>query len=116
MYKNPISYLQKWFGAKPVLLSVLPPPVLRSTRQVTNYYGATREEWRPFGGNQTIDQVLGGIKNQLNGIPRATAIRWASVEEELFADDRKLIEQAAVQLSGPHLWPYGEREWAAPFR
>ena len=83
---------------------------------MTNYYGATREEWRPFGGNQTIDQVLGGIKNQLNGIPRATAIRWASVEEELFADDRKLIEQAAVQLSGPHLWPYGERAWAARFR
>src|SRR5439155_26537181 len=69
MYKNPISYLQKWFGAKPVLLSVLPPPVLRSTRQVTNYYGATRRllvdgtnlDTRPrsYSDHGAIDQSCG---------------------------------------------------------
>jgi hypothetical protein len=67
--------------------------------QLTNYYGDTREDWRPFGGNQTIQQVLEGIKNQLNRIPAAPVVRWAPLEGELFSDKRELIEQAAVRLA-----------------
>jgi TIR domain len=67
--------------------------------QLTDYYGATREKWKPFRGDQTIQQILEGIKNQLNGMPGATAIRWAPVEEELFADNRDLIERATTKLA-----------------
>jgi TIR domain len=66
--------------------------------QLTTYYGATREEWRPFGGNQTIQQVLEGIKNQLNSVP-TTAVRWVPIEEELFSNNRRRIDQAAVTLA-----------------
>lgn len=66
---------------------------------LTNYYGATREEWRPFGGGQTIQQVLESIKNQLNSVPTATAVRWAPIEEELFSDNEKAIKQAAERLA-----------------
>jgi len=67
--------------------------------QLTNYYGGMREDWRPFGGTQTIQQVLEGIKNQLNRIPEAPAVRWAPLEGQLFSNKRELIEQAAVRLA-----------------
>ncbi|HYW45595.1 MAG TPA: TIR domain-containing protein [Bryobacteraceae bacterium] len=67
--------------------------------QLADYYGATREDWRPFGGAYTIHAVLEGIRDQLNRAPGATPIRWAPVEDELFADREELIEQAAVKLA-----------------
>jgi hypothetical protein len=68
-------------------------------QQLTDNHGDSREDWRPFGGAQTIVQILQGIKEQLNSVPGATAIRWEPVEDTLFADSRALIEQAAVKLA-----------------
>ena len=67
--------------------------------QLRDYYGTTREDWRPFGGKQTIRQVLDGIKNQLNSVKTAPSVRWAPIEEKLFSNNRELIDQAAVRLT-----------------
>jgi len=70
-----------------------------SRQQLTDYHGVTREDWRPFGGSQTISHVLDGIKDQLNGLPGATPIRWAPVGDELFANEQAVVEQAAARLA-----------------
>jgi hypothetical protein len=65
---------------------------------IDRYYGLTREDWKPFGGQQTVQQILENVRNQLNAVAAATSVRWVPVQEELFADKRELIEQAAVRL------------------
>jgi TIR domain len=81
------------------LTSLLSDLEIQPGQLADTFYGSSREEWRPFGGEHTIQQILEAIKDQLNAIPGATPIRWEPVEAELFANDRARIEQAARKLT-----------------
>jgi hypothetical protein len=67
--------------------------------ELAEYYGKTREEWRPFGGTQSIGDILRELRRQLNNSPKAVPIRWVPVDDELLSDDAHKISNAANQLA-----------------
>jgi hypothetical protein len=67
-------------------------------------YGASRLDWRPFGGGDSIHDLLERIRMALLNAPGVVPIRWASVDDDLFSDDAERIERAARRLAaGPAL-------------
>jgi len=70
-----------------------------SAGQLAEFYGTQRDQWRPFGGQQSIGEILRDLKQQLNAAPKATPIRWVAVDDELLSDDSIKIGNAANQLA-----------------
>lgn len=63
-------------------------------------YGSERGEWRPFGGGQTIDELLEGILAKINGEVGPPGYRWQPVD--LMAGTKEEAERAASAFcSGP---------------
>jgi hypothetical protein len=67
--------------------------------QLADFYDATREQWRPFGGQHSIGEILRDLKDQLNRAPNAVPIRWVFVDQELLSDEPNKISNAANQLA-----------------
>ncbi len=70
-----------------------------SRAQLADCYRSEREEWRPFGGQQSVRQILETVKGQLNSAPRAAPIRWVPVEDDLLSDDPNRIDWASKKLA-----------------
>jgi hypothetical protein len=70
-----------------------------SRAQLTTFYHDRREDWRPFGGSQSIGNILDELKSQLNSVPGNTPIRWVSIDDELLSDDRDRLVTASHQLA-----------------
>lgn len=66
---------------------------------LADHYGAERQEWRPFGGQQSIREILDAVRNQLNSAPKAVPIRWLWVDNELLSNDQTKIKFAARKLA-----------------
>lgn len=67
--------------------------------QLADFYGAERTQWRPFGGRQTVGDILISLKQQLNSSPKAEPIRWFPVDDDLLSDDEKRIQSAQDHLA-----------------
>lgn len=63
-------------------------------------YGAARGEWRPFGGEKTIDEILETIIGKINGEVGPPGYRWQPVD--LVAGSEEEAERAVRAFcSGP---------------
>lgn len=71
---------------------------------LANCYGESRLDWRPFGGGDSIHDLLERVRKALVNAPGVVPIRWDSVDDDLFSDDAERIERAAKRLAaGPAL-------------
>jgi TIR domain len=66
--------------------------------QASDRYGASRNDWKPFGGGQTIWAVLDDIKNKLNTRTNVQRFRWMPVEEVFWVGSVDEFAAEAVKL------------------
>ena len=64
-----------------------------------DFYGAARQQWKPFGGKATIEQILEQMRVALNAPAGVTPVRWVQVDEDLFSDQQEGIDRAAAKLA-----------------
>jgi hypothetical protein len=57
-------------------------------QQIGARYGASRLDWKPYGGPATIRTLLDGVVNHLNGLAADAGLRfrWEEVSSDLWAD------------------------------
>jgi len=53
---------------------------------ISKRYGATRADWRPFGGDETIATVLDAIKTQMTAAFQAFRPYWSPPDESFWLD------------------------------
>jgi hypothetical protein len=68
--------------------------------QLSEYYGATRDAWKPFGGaGDSIGAILENVRTQLNQTSGGTKFRWDPVGDDLWSDNESIVEHAAARLA-----------------
>jgi hypothetical protein len=81
-----------------------------SKAELINRYGATREDWKPFGGDATIEHLLGVLQADMNksardelGGGQPVQFRWEPVGVEFWSDSQAARAHAkrfsAAQIS-----------------
>lgn len=63
------------------------------------FYGTTREDWKPFGGESTIAQIMEKMRVALNAPAGVTPVRWVPVDDDLFSNEQEAIKRAAATLA-----------------
>ena len=68
---------------------------ISSPSDLEKYYGAGRREWKPFGGDLTIREILDRVRADLSGEMR---FQWEWVDDALWSDATATVEAAANLL------------------
>ena len=62
------------------------------------HYGASREDWCPFGQHSTIGSILRGIEAKMNALPGVLQFRWEFVDSAFWGNDIDAARAAAEPL------------------
>jgi TIR domain len=65
---------------------------------IAKRYGATRADWRPFGGEATIATVLDAIKTQMAASLKAFRPYWSLPEENFWSDSLKARDYVRTEF------------------
>ena len=71
---------------------------------VEQRYGATRREWRPFGGALTIEEILEQVRSDINTAIRQVggrAVRWEHLDDFWSTDPAIFRAEARKLAAGP---------------
>jgi hypothetical protein len=69
---------------------------ISSPADLVKYYGARRRDWKPFGGDLTIQAILDRVRADLSKEDR---FQWEWVDDALWADKAAAVDAAARMLN-----------------
>jgi hypothetical protein len=62
-------------------------------------YECNRRDWRPFGNNLSIRDILEQLKDEINGAVQGLTFRWEYVSEEFWTDSAVARKSVTTLLS-----------------